>query len=65
MTPAEAKAWLDGFAAGAIFFASSFAQHAARPEAYDRIRAELREAHRRAREVESEQNSSGTQGRAR
>lgn len=48
MTQQEAQAYLDGFTAGAIFFVGDidhYRAHAkARPDVFDKIKAELREA---------------------
>lgn len=41
MEPTEARAWLDGFAAGAVFAGSNQATH---KEMFKRLRREIREA---------------------
>ncbi len=44
MTPQEARAFIDGFCAGGVFFAASFESHQQRKDVFRRIKGELHQA---------------------
>ena len=44
MTQGEAKSWLDGFCAGAVFFSPAIEMHGRRADVYRQIKNEIRAA---------------------